>query len=512
MHQRALRTVLLIQAIEETDRTGEVIPLADRADASRAVIRDGRWPAAQSGARLTAAADSFLQQRSARLLERLRVRSPVVTHVLALAGGLVWLGRLILVLAFAAGVSLAAIDGSRYINILAFPLIALIAWNLLVYLVLLIFWLRNTGPRPTPRAWPANLYERLIASRLETLLRQSTRYNVPLTHGLRRFAADWTSVSRPLQLLRAKRVMHLAALLLAVGLIVGLYVRGIVFRYEAGWESTFLGPEGVRALLHVLYGPASAVTGIPVGSVDDIRAMRWTGNSGGVGAAPWIHLIAVTAVLYIVLPRLVAVLVTSAVAWRFSHRPPLPPSLLGYARALVMGVGNGTLRETARVIPYAYEPKPACVSGLESLLAAALGTNFTLDVQAPVRYGDEDSASTRFSGAATWNVLLMTLAATPEVENHGALLAQIRDWLTEHASASPLLVVIDETPYTARLRGDPSYDQRLQERRNLWRTFVAGYGLRACLVDLAQMRPGSSSELDARDSVRAALWTASELA
>jgi len=30
MHQRELRTVLLIQAIEETDRAGEVIPLADR--------------------------------------------------------------------------------------------------------------------------------------------------------------------------------------------------------------------------------------------------------------------------------------------------------------------------------------------------------------------------------------------------------------------------------------------------------------------------------------------------
>jgi len=40
MHQRSLRTVLLIQAIEETDRLGEVIPLADRADASRAVVRE----------------------------------------------------------------------------------------------------------------------------------------------------------------------------------------------------------------------------------------------------------------------------------------------------------------------------------------------------------------------------------------------------------------------------------------------------------------------------------------
>src|SRR5882757_7751827 len=49
MHQRSLRTVLLIQAIEETDRAGEVIPLADRADASRAVVRESsRWSKARS--------------------------------------------------------------------------------------------------------------------------------------------------------------------------------------------------------------------------------------------------------------------------------------------------------------------------------------------------------------------------------------------------------------------------------------------------------------------------------
>src|SRR5579871_6241899 len=131
MNQRALRTVLLIQAIEETDRTGEVIPLADRAEASRQVIRDSRWPGAESGAQLSAAAQDFLQQRAQRLMERLRHRSPAVVQVLALAGGLRWLGRLTLVVALLMGVSLSALDGSRRINILAFPLIGLLAWNLL---------------------------------------------------------------------------------------------------------------------------------------------------------------------------------------------------------------------------------------------------------------------------------------------------------------------------------------------------------------------------------------------
>src|SRR5262249_17203513 len=107
MHQRALRTVLLIQAIEETDRTGEVIPLADRAEASRAVIRESPK---LSGSR----SDAFLIRRAERLFERLRTRSPAVVHILSLAGGVTWLGRFVLLLALVAGVSLSALDGSRH--------------------------------------------------------------------------------------------------------------------------------------------------------------------------------------------------------------------------------------------------------------------------------------------------------------------------------------------------------------------------------------------------------------
>src|SRR5437762_52040 len=125
MHQRSLRTVLLIQAIEETDRLGEVIPLADRADASRAVVREsklsearlrtvqasvplpGAAPAAEAppSAPLSSQTERFLISRAERLLERLRTRSPAVVHILALAGGVTWLGRFVLLLSLAAGLS-----------------------------------------------------------------------------------------------------------------------------------------------------------------------------------------------------------------------------------------------------------------------------------------------------------------------------------------------------------------------------------------------------------------------
>ena len=513
MHHRELRTVLLIQAIEETDRAGEVIPLADRADASRAILRESssKRIEAQPSAALSAQSRRFLVKRSERLFDRLRLRSPAVMHVLALAGGLTWLGRFVLVVALAVGMSLSALDGSRHINILAFPLIGLIAWNIFVYVLLIVTWIRTRGHAATTEFWSAHLYERWIASRIESLMRHSTRYNVPLTTGLRRFAGEWGALSQPMLFLRAKRLMHLAAALVAIGLIVGLYIRGIALRYEAGWESTFLGPQSAYALISALYEPASALSGISHGSIGEITELRWTATGGGGEAAAWIHLIAITAVLYIVLPRLLAATVASFGLWRLSRQLPVPASLLGYARTLVMGVGSGTVGETASVVPYAYEPKPPSVAGLESLLAATLGANLKVQVRDPVKYGDEETVATRLAAmSVTWHVILLTLASTPEVENHGAFLTAWRDWLVKNATSAPLLIVIDEGPYAARMRGDTALGQRVQERRKLWREFVAGYGLRAVFVDLIQIKPGAPSEINARDEARSALWTASE--
>jgi hypothetical protein len=342
-------------------------------------------------------------------------------------------------------------------------------------------------------------------------MRHSTRYNVPLSAGLRRFAAEWASLSQPILMLRAKRLMHLGAALVAAGLVVGLYFRGIALRYEAGWESTFLGPRSAYMLVSVLYGPASGLSGLSYGTMDDMAALRWTANGGGGDAATWIHLIAITALIYIVIPRVLAALAATFRLWRSSRSMALPASSLGYARTLIIGLTSGKPGETVSVVPYAYEPKPPSVAGLEALLSAAVGANLKIEMGAPVRYGDEETVRARLAAiAATWQVVLMTLASTPEVENHGAFLTAWRDWLGANARSLPLLIVIDEGPFAARMMGEAGFEQRLQERRRLWRDFIAGHGLRACFVDLMQLKPGAPAETNARDEARAALWTASE--
>ena len=73
-------------------------------------------------------------------------------------------------------------------------------------------------------------------------------------------ARDWTALAAPLYAARAARILHLAAAALALGVVVGLYVRGIAFEYRATWESTFLDAPTVRTLLAFAYAPGAWLT------------------------------------------------------------------------------------------------------------------------------------------------------------------------------------------------------------------------------------------------------------
>ncbi len=113
-----------------------------------------------------------------------------------------------------------------------------------------------------------------------------------------------------------------------------------MLQYLAGWESTFLGVEQVRAVIGVLYAPAASLLGfsLPATSLE-VEALAWT--RGGVPAAPWLHLIAVTALLLVVLPRLLLAGWAQIRSLRFARHATLPPSLAEYAQQLAGGASVG---------------------------------------------------------------------------------------------------------------------------------------------------------------------------
>jgi hypothetical protein len=386
---------------------------------------------------------------------------------------------------------------------LAFPLLGLLAWNLVVYLALILAQFRPRAARTPGASWLSSSYARWIRGRADALLQQASRFNVPLAEAMQRFATDWASVSRPLLLLRAQRLFHSAAAFLALGLIAGTYVRGLVLRYAAGWESTFLDAEQVHALVTVLYGPASALTGIGLPPAGELAALRWGEATSGAPAASWIHLIAVTTLLYIVLPRTLAVLATSVALWRAEQKPALPAAFSGYARSLLRETGRVD-RLRAQVVTYAFEPSRDALAGLSVLLADALGGEVSAEVGVHVAYGEEDAFSERVRDqplpAADCQVLLMSLSATPESENHGAMIEALRS-----SRGQGFLLVVDASAYAARMGADPSLVGRVAERGRTWRDFATARGQAACIADLSRLRAGEAPDPTARREVREAL-------
>lgn len=496
MRPEQLRSVLLIKAIEEVDRDGTVLPLADREQATREALRQIEatselLQSPQSQPELERA----LAIRSERLMPPLEQRYPVVREMRSRELMPRWMPAALLFGALLLGVLLSVLDGGRRINILAFPFLGVILWNLLVYAGLFAGWLRGHGRRSGPAKGPPSRLEKSLSRGVAPLLNQTAQVHKVLGEALSSFASQWASYIKPLFETRAKRLFHVAAAIVALGLIAGLYLRGIVFRYEAGWESTFLGPSQVEYLLTILFGPASSLTGIPLpGSLDEIEALRWGSEGGGGDAATWIHLIAVTLAIYVIVPRLALAGMTLIRTLALKRSRPLPEDVLDYGRAAIGGMAGGPRRRTGvvSVTPYAYVPGRDSYAGLERMLEARASSDIRLDHRSPIRYGEEDLAAETFdSGAhriADEHVLLFSLAATPEAENHGAVLAAARDSADRAKPSTMLLVVIDESPYRDRLAGDSTLESRLEERRELWTRFVSGYGMQAVLADLVRQR------------------------
>jgi len=210
--------------------------------------------------------------------------------------------------------------------------------------------------------------------------------------------------------------------------------------------------------------------------------------------------------LYVVLPRLVLALAGTISILRWSRRMPLPGPLTAYLR-IPFGASGVARRGLVTIIPYAYEPSAHARAGLRTLLPLALGEGVTLDARSAVRYGDEDGFLQALdkSGKPDIVVLLFNLATTPEEENHGTMIAGVRDCLTAKRLMAQLLVLVDEAPYAERM-ADGGADARVTERRHAWQEFVAARGLGLCIVNLSLAASDEVPSPGQTDCVRNALW------
>ncbi|MBA3527523.1 MAG: hypothetical protein H0T82_11495, partial [Sphingomonas sp.] len=402
-----------------------------------------------------------LSRRAGLALDRLVARYPMLQRARTLARWPPALNWLLPLAALVIGLATNAIEGDR-LNILAFPLLGMLVWNVAVYAWLLV----DRGRRAVGGRSRASQGRGLVS----WILRPPSAHlagHPTLERAVTRFGSDWVAAATPLTEARARRTLHLSAATFAVGIIAGMFARArYTAEYTAGWAGTWTGAEAeIAALLKVVLGPASALTGISLPTLERLRELRGTGENAG----DWLYLWMVTAALFVVLPRLLLALGNWLQSIRMRRRLPVLEDF--YARRVLRDAsGQG---RTVRVIPYGLELASQAEDRLKRLLVEALGDRTKVEVDRAVAYGGEDEwLAARGNQLATADqlILLFNMASTPESENHGAVATSVRERLGEMVE---MTVLLDDSSLMRTLHGLGSAPRRVDERLQAWRLVLA---------------------------------------
>jgi hypothetical protein len=418
-----------------------------------------------------APAETFIAQRAHAVLQRLVPRTPSLAPPAEALGARAGTWLLVaLAVGLLTGALADRIGASQRINLLAPPVWVVIVWNLVVYA--LVLWHRLAGKGS---AVAAGLADALLRRWQRNTAKESAGKNgAAAVWGA--FTPWWSRLAAPVWAARVSLGLHLAAAALGLGLLGGMYLRGLVLDYRVGWQSTFLQARTVQPLLSTLLAPATALTGIAVPDVAGIQALQVppgaAGPAASVGnsAAPWIHLYAAQLMLLVVLPRLALALAAALRARRLANGIALPLDE-PYFRNLLMQQQGGARR--LRVWPYALPSGESLLPKLQRLIERAFGTQAQLSVADGVAFGAEDDWHDELADGEQ-ALALFDMAATPEAENHGRFVQRLAA-----AAGTPVTMLIDEARFKSRFAAD-----RLQQRRQAWQALADHLGVPAVFVDL----------------------------
>jgi hypothetical protein len=254
------------------------------------------------------------------------------------------------------------LGSSSQVHIVRNPIVFLILWNLLVYFVLFLLWVsrwsRNSRADPSSALDPGTKGQSLHSSEpAEHILSQVPRCAPTVQRGhnwlarrlLRRaigpiwekwlawrvfvdlkkdeagkwaetfssFITDYAKAMAQVIDVRLHYLFHLGAIGLVVGAIAGTYLRGLFFEYNVVWKSTFIhSPDAIAAFLNAVAGMASLALDGRFVTAADVEPLL---QGNGTLAASWIHKLALSAMLLVVLPRAVLFLTDARRAWYRSN-------------------------------------------------------------------------------------------------------------------------------------------------------------------------------------------------
>jgi hypothetical protein len=469
MREQAAQETALVRAFEEADPEGLLLSPRERREATADARISGGSEETQAG------------ERAHLLLVRLDQTVPGLGRVrrcTRLSPALIVPVGLV---ALAAGIATNALGPERHVSLLAFPLLGLLAWNLAVYPASFLLFLRRARhDRPRSSGEGARAHApagaRIFAWLGEWAFEHAGGPDpdraAVAARALAEYGRVWRQAAAPLMQVRLRMMLHLGAAAVVTGAILGMYLRGLSFAYEATWESTFLSADRVAALLQLVLGPAAAVLDASLPDAAGLEAMRAAG--GYVPAAIWIHMWALTAGAIVIAPRLLLALLAGIIAGQRAHALPIAPLAGSFRGLLAEDRGAGARVD---IVPYSYAIPTREADGALEFAHEVVGRAAVARMLPVVEYG-AGTPIVPDDAPAACIIVVFALVQSPELEVHGEFLSHL---LATEAGAR-LLVVVDRSPW--RLRFDTTEEERAGERQRAWDRMIREVGLTATHLDL----------------------------
>ena len=243
MNESDARKVLFVRSIEEGDPTGVVLPKADRLVATRKAqlpeILISEYKTEQRP--LNQKEESFCVRRAELLIQTLRNSYPESGIEINSKQWKGWLSNSLFFLAFFFGFIANEFESGRRLNLLAFPVIGMLIWNFAVYGYIGFTHIQCNVKKKSKEILSGPIIHAvsILSHRqmLRTSASSSERASI-LNRCFLNFSREWSQLSTSIYKNHTARVMHVCAVLFAVRIIGGMYIRGITTEYYPGWEST----------------------------------------------------------------------------------------------------------------------------------------------------------------------------------------------------------------------------------------------------------------------------------
>lgn len=234
--------------------------------------------------------------------------------------------------------------------------------------------------------------------------------------------------------------LHASAIALAAGAVAGMYWDGLFRAYEAQWQSTFLNEWGMNALIHTFFSLPALLTGL---TIPEIANLQKPGSGPG---APWVHLHAAAAVLYIGVPRALMIL---TLAW------PKPKITAKPRPGKIQGLIGAEIHPAATKIE----------GGARDKLQAAFQdiAGISPDFKEKIPYNSANPCPAITPGHCI--ILVFPLERTPEQETDGQL---ARNCIRQAKKNTRIAAIVDSSNWRSK---DPV---RTKNQKGLWERLLAG--------------------------------------